>query len=81
MSPVIPKIPTGLFKKIPDSERVECTVCGDRGYPGTTNAPQSWQIPHIRGHKACPRCGNQLYVKLDGTARTHTKCPPKKPGY
>jgi DNA-directed RNA polymerase subunit RPC12/RpoP len=49
---------------------VRCTTCGAKGLPGGR-----WQQAHRRGHKRCPRCGRQLTVKLDGTARVHTRCP------
>lgn len=59
-----------LFEPVGTRGRVRCTVCGMRGYPGG-----SWQVSHRRGHAPCPRCGRMLQVKLDGSARTHTRCP------
>lgn len=59
-----------LFEPVGTRGRVRCTVCGMRGYPGG-----SWQDTHRRGHASCPRCGRMLQVKLDGSARTHTRCP------
>jgi uncharacterized OB-fold protein len=58
------------FVDAPHSIKVRCSVCGAKGFPGG-----SWQATHRRGHKPCPRCHRQLTVKLDGTARVHTRCP------
>jgi hypothetical protein len=64
-----------LFVYESHSARVTCSVCGARGFPGG-----SWQAPHRRGHAPCFRCGRPLTVKLDGTARVHTRCPTVEGG-
>lgn len=64
-----------LFEPVPNSYRgkVRCVVCDTRGYPGGR-----WQVPHRRGHASCPRCGRMLSVKLDGSRRTHNRCPKRE---
>ena len=54
------------------SGKVRCTICDTRGYPGGR-----WQEPHRRGHSPCVRCGRPLSVRLDGSPRTHTRCPKR----
>jgi len=55
------------------SVKVRCIVCGQRGYADDGLNP--WQESHMRGHKPCDYCGRMLVVRLDGTARVHTRCP------
>jgi ribosomal protein S27E len=56
------------------SGKVRCIVCGATGFDGCP-----WQWSHERGHEPCPWCGKQLSVRLDGTARVHSKCPERPP--
>lgn len=64
-----------LFVAIPGSVKVRCVVCDSNGYPSTEHSESRWQRPHRRGHRPCLECGRQLAVRLDGTARRHSRCP------
>lgn len=64
-----------LFRAIPGSDKVECVVCGATGYPTIPGRECRWQRPHRRGHRPCLDCGRLLTVRLDGSARSHTRCP------
>lgn len=64
-----------LFRPLPGSRKVECVVCRAKGYPSTPRSESRWQRPHRRGHRPCLACGRQLTVKLDGSARRHSRCP------
>jgi hypothetical protein len=60
-----------LFPWVPTAScKVQCAVCGRRGYPGG-----AWQNPHRKGHAPCPDCGKQLTLLANGTPRFHTRCP------
>lgn len=57
----------------PRGLKVACETCGATGYDR-----RPWQDLHRRGHLPCGACGRQLTVKLDGTARVHTRCPERQ---
>ena len=65
-----PPGPPVLFAYPERSAKQECSVCGARGM-----ATGSWKNAHRRGHRRCPDCRRWLLVKLDGSARVHTRCP------
>jgi len=55
------------------SRKVQCTVCGRKGWDTSGNG---WQRACLRGHKLCKRgCGRMLSVNKDGSARVHPRCP------
>lgn len=54
----------------PRGTQVACDVCGRRGYDRNL-----WQDVCRRGHLPCSDCGRRLAVRLDGSARVHTRCP------
>lgn len=68
-----------LFEPVPNSRRgrIRCKVDGQAGDYYDDDFHNGWMEPHIRGHLPCPKCGNLLSVKRDGSARTHAKCPPR----
>ena len=67
--------PEFVFEPVSGGRRVRCTVCLTMGYPGDDIRPMPWQVPHVMGHAACPKCGRMLTLKLDGKPRTHARCP------
>lgn len=58
----------------PDTSRgkVECRVCGVRGWPTDGDG---WQRAHLRGHGPCPKCGKVVTLTRSGTPRPHARCP------
>lgn len=70
------------FEYDPDSPRkgkLACTVCGREGWRGYGRLA-GWQVPCMRGHAGCLRCGLVQSVKLDGSPRDgHGRCPGMPP--
>ena len=62
--------PVGFVEAGPRSRKLACVTCGEKGY-----AYGKWMARHRRPHLPCPWCGRRFAVKLDGTARVHTRCP------
>jgi hypothetical protein len=61
----------------------ECEVCGFI-IPGDLDAWRKKQMAdhHECGHAPCPKCGQMLLRRKDGSPRqhAHNKCPGKTPG-
>jgi hypothetical protein len=57
----------------PTSEKVQCVICGARGYD--YEGPRSWKNAHKREHLPCPKCGKLLASWRNGKPRTHGTCP------
>lgn len=71
----------------------ECEVCGHRLqctfeiFDGTERRYSPWALKrmadhHECGHAPCPKCGQLLLRRKDGTPRqhAHNRCPGKSPG-
>ena len=61
-----------------------CEVCGYRVEyaTGSTWAVKKIADHHECGHAPCPKCGEMLLRRKDGTPRqhAHNRCPGKTPG-
>lgn len=56
------------------SPRWICDECEATGY-GDLFLPAEWARAHARGHEKCPYCGTLCTLRMNGTARVHTRCP------
>lgn len=81
--------PGPLVNFVPSTQtgvKVKCELCENTGYGPTrqdarfdddldkASAYAPWQLRCLMGHLQCPRCKRWLRVKLDLTARVHTRC-------
>lgn len=77
MSAPTPPGPPVTFRPLSSgSQKVECSVCGQRGYEMPASYARSWTNAHRRGHLPCRKgCGKLLSVLANGRARSHPRCP------